>query len=185
MAQIKQPLTIANAIPGSGGTNPSAGAKAASSSSSSSSSAHSESNKYGVDASGTGPLARLRACSLAPLIHSLAPPCLLRSRAPHSSFICTLAHSFTPELLGMIFLSMNASISYIFHPLCPSVITRSSSSSPSPPSRQSRPLGLVGVNLRGFGVRQIKRMVGTACCQCHPSRIPLRRCLIRHGMARR
>ena len=48
----------------------------------------------------TGPLARLFARSLAPLTRSLAPPCLLRSRATLCSFGCLLAHSLTPELVG-------------------------------------------------------------------------------------
>ena len=41
----------------------------------------------------TGPLARPFARSLAPLTHSLASPCLLRSRAPLRSFVRSLAHS--------------------------------------------------------------------------------------------
>ena len=40
----------------------------------------------------TGPLACPFARSLAPLTHSLAPPCLLCSRAPLCSFVCSLAH---------------------------------------------------------------------------------------------
>ena len=41
----------------------------------------------------TGPLACPFACSLAPLIHSLAPDCLLGSRSPLCSLVCSLAHS--------------------------------------------------------------------------------------------
>ena len=41
---------------------------------------------------GTGPLACLFGRSLAPLTHSLAPPCSLCSCAPLRSFICSLAH---------------------------------------------------------------------------------------------
>ena len=48
----------------------------------------------------TGPLARPFARSLAPLTHSLAPYCSLRSRAPLRSFVRSLAHSLTPELVG-------------------------------------------------------------------------------------
>ena len=38
--------------------------------------------------------------SLAPLTHSLAPHCSLRSRAPLRSLVHSLAHSLTPELMG-------------------------------------------------------------------------------------
>ena len=48
----------------------------------------------------TGPLTRPFACSLAPLTHSLASHRLLRSCAPLRSFVCSLAHSLTPELVG-------------------------------------------------------------------------------------
>ena len=44
--------------------------------------------------------------SLAPLTHSLAPHCSLRSRAPLRSFVCSLAYSLTPELMGKRFLFM-------------------------------------------------------------------------------
>ena len=40
----------------------------------------------------TGPLTCPFARSLAPLTHLLAPPCLLCSRAPLRSFVCSLAH---------------------------------------------------------------------------------------------
>ena len=45
----------------------------------------------------TGPLACPFAHARAPLTHSLAPPCSLRSRAPLHSFVCSLAH-FTHSL---------------------------------------------------------------------------------------
>ena len=51
-----------------------------------------------IDALSTGPFAH-------PLVRSLAPPCLLRSLAPLHSFICWLAHSRAPELMGKRFLS--------------------------------------------------------------------------------
>ena len=54
-----------------------------------------------------GPLTRPLTRSLAPLTHSLAAHCSLRSRAPLRSFVCSLAHSLTPELMGKWFLSKN------------------------------------------------------------------------------
>ena len=44
--------------------------------------------------------------SLAPLTHSLATHSSLRSRAPLRSFVRSLAHLLTPELMGKWFLSI-------------------------------------------------------------------------------
>ena len=63
--------------------------------------------RYEIDALGTGPFTPPFACSLAPLTQSLAPHCSLRSRAPLRSFVRSLAHSLTPELMGKRFLSSN------------------------------------------------------------------------------
>ena len=55
---------------------------------------------YEIDAWSTGSFAPPLARSLAPLTHSLAPHCSLRSRAPLRPFVCSLAHSLAPELIG-------------------------------------------------------------------------------------
>ena len=41
----------------------------------------------------------LSVCLLAPLIHLLAPHCMLCSRTPLCLFICSLAHSVIPKLV--------------------------------------------------------------------------------------
>ena len=51
----------------------------------------------------TGPLACPFARSLAPLTHSLAPPCLLRSRIPLRSFVCSLAHFIHSQARGKVY----------------------------------------------------------------------------------
>ena len=58
---------------------------------------------YKIDALSIGPFAPPFACLLAPLTHSLAPHCSLRSRAPLRSFVRSLAHSLTPALMGKWF----------------------------------------------------------------------------------
>ena len=72
-------------------------------------SAHTGLNNYEIDALRltTGPFASPFTRSLAPLTHSLAPHCSLRSRAPLRSFAHSLAHSLIPELMGKRFFSMN------------------------------------------------------------------------------
>ena len=60
----------------------------------------------------TGPLACPFARSLAPLTHSLAPPCLLCLRAPLRSFVCSLAHYAHYQARGKvgIFMSQNQAV---------------------------------------------------------------------------
>ena len=60
----------------------------------------------------TGPLARPFARLLAPLTRSLAPPCLVCSRAPLHSFICLLAHFTHSQALGKvgILISLNQAV---------------------------------------------------------------------------
>ena len=48
----------------------------------------------------TVPFAHPFACSLAPLTHWPAPQCSLGSRTLLPLFVCSLTHSFTPELIG-------------------------------------------------------------------------------------
>ena len=68
---------------------------------------HIRENDHQIDAQNTGPFAPPFARLLAPLIHSLALHCSLCSRTPLRSFVCSLAHSITPELMGKWFMSMN------------------------------------------------------------------------------
>ena len=56
--------------------------------------------------------------SLVPLTHSLAPQCSLRLRTPLRSFVRSLAHSLTPELMGERFLD---SSTHLYKRVCPSV----------------------------------------------------------------
>ena len=50
--------------------------------------------------------------SLAPLTQLLAPPFLLCSRAPLNSFICSLTHSITSELMRKRFMFINSTDRY-------------------------------------------------------------------------
>ena len=62
--------------------------------------------------------------SLAPLTHSLAPHCSLRSRAPLRSFVRSLARSLTHSGAHgkeTYVFELNALISYCFNPLCDDV----------------------------------------------------------------
>ena len=61
---------------------------------------------YEIDAWSTGPFTRPLAHSLAPLTHSLALHCSLRSRAPLRSVVRSLAHTLAIELMGKRFMSM-------------------------------------------------------------------------------